>query len=123
MEVASGSAKRDGKALQSAEGHVQLPLELLRRELEVRQAAEDRLERDLAGDPREGGAGAVVDPVAEGDVLVRPAPEVEAVGLRELVAVAVRGSQHDEHLLPLLDPLPAHLKGLGRLAADELERA
>src|SRR5687768_16351755 len=58
------------------------------REAEVREAAEEGGEGDLALQAREGGAEAEVGAVAEGDVAALGAADDEAVGVRELFRVA-----------------------------------
>ena len=79
-----------------------------RHDPEVAEALDQHAERHAALEPGEGRAEAEVDAVAEGDVPVRAAPDVEPLGIRELGFVAVRRA----------DPGDGRLAGPERLAAD-----
>jgi hypothetical protein len=84
----------------------------LRVELEGVKAAGEGGEHGLGLDAGEGGAEAVVDAVAEGEVLVGGAADVEAVGVGDERGVAVGGGEVEEQALADLESLAAELEGL-----------
>ena len=59
---------------------------------------EQRLERDARLEPGERGPEAEVRAVAEGEMVVEAAPDVEPVGIFEVVLVAIGGPVQQEHL-------------------------
>mgnify|MGYP003693908325 CR=1 FL=1 len=60
-----------------------------RRQAVVREARQEAADRDPPFEPGQTHADALMDPRAEGDVAVRRAADVEAVGLGELLGIAV----------------------------------
>src|SRR6185369_370053 len=88
-------AERDRQLREPTEHQAFAPAERARwdGEPEVRRAAQQGVDRDLPFEPREGRAQAVVDAQAEGEVAVRVAGEVEAVGILELPLVPVGGGE------------------------------
>ena len=67
-------------------------------------------EGDLPFDARQGRPQAVVDAVAEGDVAVVGAEDVEAVGFGELLRVPVGGSLHGPDALSRPKPFASQFK-------------
>src|SRR5258705_2006845 len=67
------------------------------------QPLHERVDRDLALDPRQRGAETEVDAPAEGDVAIVGPPDVEAIGFGELGGIAVGGTDERHHHLALAD--------------------
>ena len=88
-------------------------------ELHVGDAGEQFLEEHLQLQSGELGAEAQVRAVAaERDVVVRRAPDVEAVGLGELGVVVVRRHEPHHHFVARADPTPAQFCVDGGRAAE-----
>src|SRR6266446_5736907 len=78
-------------------------------QLDVGQPAQELFEHDLDLEAGEVGAETEVVTDAEGEVVVRVAAHVEAVGVREDLLVPVGGDVPQRHLLPLADLLTTEL--------------
>src|SRR5262249_59609585 len=66
----------------------------------IGKALQDLVESDAALEPRERVAQAVVNAVAEGEVLTDIAPDVEAVWILVLTVVTIRGTSEAHHGTP-----------------------
>ena len=93
------------------------------------QRREQRFQRASAFDPGELVAEAEMDSGAEGDVAVRPALQVEPLGMRIGLRVHVGGGEHRHDLVALPQPdaaeldIPAHIARLGELhRRDEAQK-
>src|SRR5262245_12071287 len=102
------------QGFQAAEGRERQPLNRRRREAQAREAVQDGVDGDLAFQAGERRAQAEVRSVAEGDMPIIRARDVEAVGIEELRRVAIRGGQADRDALPLWERLPAEFQILFR---------
>ena len=88
-------------------------------QLDALHAGNELLEQDPELEAREVGAEAEVRAGApEGGVLVGRPPDVEAVRVGELVRVAVRGGEPDDHLVAGRDRDAADLRVAGRRAPE-----
>jgi hypothetical protein len=101
--------KPHGQSLHSAQHDRVLPFECIGCELQVLKPREDARERDLRLDPRERGAQAKVGAVAEGEVAVVGALDVEPVGVGKAPRVAVGGVHPGINAFARLELPPARL--------------
>ena len=93
----------DGQASQPADDKATFPLQVVRRQPQAREAAQQSRHGDTGLLTREQCAGTEVVATAEGEVGIGATSDVDRVGLLELGRVAVRGSQAGDHGLPALD--------------------
>src|ERR1700722_10891821 len=108
---------------QSAQAGVGPPCKRARGEREIRQAAQDRLESNLALDARERRAETKVGGPSECQVLVVGAVEDELVRIGKTLGIAV-GRRHDRHhRLSLADLFVSHLHVLAGNSSGVLARA
>src|SRR5438445_949360 len=91
-------------------------------ELDVGQAAEQLLEHDPDLQAREVGAEAEVGADPEAEVVVRMPSDVEAVGMGEVLLVAVRGAVPERHPLVFADGLAVDLRVVHRGAHEVHDR-
>src|SRR5262245_33436111 len=95
------SPQRDGKRAHSSEHD---GVEPLRRaaapRTEIREARQQRRQRELPLEPGQRRAETEVDAVAEGEVAVLRASELEPVRLAELGRIPVGGVDHEEEAIP-----------------------
>ncbi len=100
--------QRHRQLAQAAEGLARLPDQLVGRQPHIGQAAHQRAKGDLPFEQGERCADAVVDAVAERDVPILLAPDVEPVGVGKLRWIAVGRAQDRDGVitgadLPLAD--------------------
>src|SRR4051812_16570196 len=109
MTATSTLVMGHGQRAQGARGQRGQPVELGLGlgEAQAGQTGEDALQRHPHLHAGELGADAGVDAAPEGHVQVRAAGDVDAVGVRELLRVAVRRGGDEQDALALLDPAPA----------------
>src|SRR5688572_20403937 len=94
------SADVDGHGLPSAHRRRRRELDVVVVDFPVGEPIEHFVERDPTLESRERGAEAVVESVAEREVLTFVAVDVEAVGLGVAPLVAVRGPDEQQHRAP-----------------------
>jgi hypothetical protein len=77
------ASERDGQAVQASDQHAGAPGQALGRhgQAQVREALDQRADRDLPLQPRERRAETIVDALPEDDVLARVAGQVERLGI------------------------------------------
>ena len=100
-----------------------LAVDRLLGELERGEALGELLERLLAFEPGQRRAEAVVDAVAEGEVLDVGPADVDAIGVGEARRVAVGRREQGDDALARLDLDVADERGLRGDAAGEVDRA
>ena len=89
---------------------------------EIAETAQQRVEGDLPLHPGERRADAEVSAVAEAEVRVGMAPDVEALRIGELRRITIGRGEHAHDLLARLDGLAAEVEIGGRGPHHELER-
>src|SRR6185436_11935869 len=90
------SPQRDGQRSHSSEHQRVEPLRRATPQAKAGEAGQQRRQRELPLEPRQRRAEAEVDAVAEREMAVVRAPEVEPVRLPELSRVPVGGVDHQE---------------------------
>src|SRR4051794_8710777 len=121
----TGRLHRHRQGFEAAQHEVLAVLDLVGSDGEGqrRVATHEPIEHDLAFEPGQCGTEAVVDAMAEREVLVVGAADVEAVRLRELLRVAVRRRQQGDHLRSLGKHLTGDLEVGRGDAAGEVDGA
>src|SRR5262249_15172505 len=97
------------QGLEPAQAKVFAPDQWLRLELKLREPAGQGLNRHLAFDPCQRRSETEVRRIAEGEMPVVLALDVQAIRLRKTLRIAVRGSHHGNDGLALANQLAAQL--------------
>lgn len=116
-------AEHDGQRLQSSEAEVVPPGERLRLERQFRQPAQQGLESHLTFEPRQRRSEAEMSAGSERQVAIVFSRDIQTVGIRETIRIAVRRA-HDRHdRLALVDAFSSPLELLRDQANRMLDRA
>jgi len=99
------------------------PYQICGIQLNVGEAFEERLKRDMPLESGQGGAQAEMRTQAKCDVAVVAAAKIERIGVLKLVGIPIGRPEHKEHVVVLLNVLSMQLEIDGRATEGRLNRA